>query len=211
MRGDVLTTVDKELQKRCSACNADYETELDLLNFVEFVVREASRQTAIVDVDVLGARVSTDVYWLKQSCDKSLFDYREGAEHVTDKSNTAVQTHSDDELLSPAKVTDGRAAKLFISGLRSDIYGDPVDDPKTCVATKTTPHPVGADKACDTVTEWAQARGVSVSKKGGKVQQQSVLDDSNEINVATTFRIATAQPGRGKSGKEGAVLHLQLR
>ena len=52
------------------------------------------------------------------------------------------------------------------------------------------------------VTEWAQARGVSVSKKGDKLSHHSVLADSSEISMATTSKTVTAKPGKGKQGKE---------
>jgi hypothetical protein len=204
IKGIILTTVDKELQKKCFARSADYETELDLFNFVEFIIKEASQQTAEVDVDVLCAKISTEIYWLKQSGDQSLFDYKEQTEHVIDKNNNAVAKHADDELLSLALITAKRAAKIFISGLRPDIYGDLIDDLKTGVAMKTTSYPVGIDKAYDMVTDWAQARGVNVSKKGGKIHQ-SVLDDSSEINMATTIKTATVKTTRGQQGKENTA------
>ena len=100
IKGVISTTVDKELQKNCFARNADYETELDLFNFVEFIIKEALQQTADVVVDVLCAKISSEVYWLKQSGDQSLFDCKEAAEHVIEKNNTAVATHQDDKLLS---------------------------------------------------------------------------------------------------------------
>ena len=35
VKGVILATVDKELQKKCTARNADYERDLDLYNFVD--------------------------------------------------------------------------------------------------------------------------------------------------------------------------------
>ena len=72
IKGVILTTVDKELQKKCYARNADYERDLDLYNFIEFIIKEASQQTADVDVDILCAKFSSEVYWLRQSGDQSL-------------------------------------------------------------------------------------------------------------------------------------------
>ena len=111
-----------------------------------------------------------------------------------------MATHQDDELLSLAKITEKRAAKFFINGLRQDVYGDLIDDLKTGVAMKTTSYPVGIDKAYYMVTEWAQARSINVSKKS-KIHNQSVLAESTEINMATS-KNDTVKPGRGNQGKE---------
>jgi hypothetical protein len=70
IKGVILATVEKELQKKCTARNADYERDLDLYNFVEFIIKEASQQTADVYVDVLCAKISTEIYWIKQSGDQ---------------------------------------------------------------------------------------------------------------------------------------------
>ena len=70
VKGVILTTVDKELQKKCSARSADYETELDLFKFVECIIKEASQQTADVDVDILCAKISSEIYWLKETSRK---------------------------------------------------------------------------------------------------------------------------------------------
>ena len=47
---------------------------------MEFIIKEASQQTADIVVDVLCAKISSEVYRLRQSGDQSLFDYKEAAE-----------------------------------------------------------------------------------------------------------------------------------
>jgi len=185
LKGLILTTVERELQQKCAARDDDYE-DLDIFEFVEFIIHESAQQTSDVNVDTLCAKMQSEIFHHRQEITQNLYEYKEATEYLIEKVNTIVKNHKKDPLLTLVKVSDERAAHIFIDGLRGETYGSLQSDIKSGVALKTIQYPTGISDAYDVVTVWAVARKIDVTRKGPKTSYHRSLEDSSEINMATT-------------------------
>jgi hypothetical protein len=122
LKGLILTTVEKELQQKCAARNEDYE-DLDIYEFVEFIANESEQQTSDVDVHTLCAKMQSEIFHHRQEVHQNLYEYKEATEHLIDKVNNIVKNFKKDPLLTLVKVSEQRAAHIFIDGLSHEIYG----------------------------------------------------------------------------------------
>lgn len=184
LKGLILTTVEKELQQKCAARNEDYE-DLEIYEFVQFIITESAQQTSDVNVDTLCAKMQSEIFHHKQDSNQNLYEYKEATEYLIERVNTIVKNHKKDPLLTLVKVSDERAAHIFIDGLRSEVYGSLQSDIKSGVALKTIQYPTGIDDAYDVVTVWAVARRIDVTRKGKQFSSHRSLEDSSEISMAT--------------------------
>lgn len=108
-------------------------------------------------------------------------------QYLIEKVNTIVKNHKKGLLLTLVKVSDERAAHIFIDGLRGVIYGSLQSDIKSGVALTTIQYPTGITDAYDVVTVWwAVARKIDVTRKGPKVTYHRSLEDSSKISMATS-------------------------